>query len=55
MTIVEKIGLWTIESVLRSSGSMASMFSTVSQYDRGNPSTCSATYVRIRFVEIGAT
>ena len=28
---------------------------TIHQYDRGNPSTCSATYARIRFVEIGAT
>jgi hypothetical protein len=26
-----------------------------SQYDLGSPSTCSATYARIRFVEIGAT
>ena len=28
---------------------------SVAQNDRGNPSRCSATYEKIRFVEIGAT
>ena len=35
--------------------SLATISTLPNQNDRGNPSTCSATYDRIKLVEIGAT